>query len=426
LSSTGATAAVGFVFWWIAAKYFSQGAVGAASAAISLMSFLALLGEFGLGTLLYGESLRKPDKSAGLISAAIIAVVISSSALCLGYLTVAHLYPATFKFGSSLNPDLSSTVLLAGCAITGLTMVLDSAFVGLLRSLLQTWRTFLASAFKLTLLLAAAYAGFAGGANTIVLALIGGQALSVLVVVGLIGHRDSRIWQPPNFRLLWRFGRNAVGHQLLNLAEQSPSLVMPVLVASILSAEVNAAFYAAWMVFNVIALGPASLTTLLFTIGVVEPTLIRQRLIFSLWVCALASPIVWGGLMIGADHILGVFGPAYAAQGGPALKILGIAIFPVAIKFHYIAIQRLSNSMASASLVLFAGAIVELAAASFGARLGGLEGFVEGWVVAIYLEALVMVPALIRFARRSARQAAQGQDQLESRSRLESRTQESR
>jgi len=411
LASTGATATIGFVFWWIAAKHFSKESVGAASAAISLMSFLALVGECGLGTLLVGESLRKPASSTGLISAAIIAAAVSSSALCLGYLAVAHIYPPAFAFGGSLNPDLSSTVLFAGCAITGLTMVLDSAFVGLLRSLLQTWRTFLASAFKLTLLLAAAFAGFAGGANTIVLALIGGQILSVLVIGGILARRDSNIWQPPNFRLLQRLGRNVVGHHLLNLAAQTPTLVMPVLVASILSAEVNAAFYAAWMVFNVILLGPASLTTLLFTIGVVEPTRIRQRLSFSLWICALASPIAWGSLMLGADHILGIFGAAYATQGGPVLKIVGAAIFAVAIKYHYIAIQRLNNSMARASLVLFAGAIVELAAASFGARVGGLTGFVEGWVVAIYLEALVMAPALGRFAMKQSGQPAHAQRQ---------------
>src|SRR5262249_11845617 len=207
LTSTSATAAIGFVFWWIAAKYFSQEAVGVASAAISLMSFLALVGECGLGTLLVGESLRKPDNSVGLISAAIIAAVVSSSALCLGYLAVARIYPAAFAFGGSLNSDFSGAVLFAGCAVTGLAMVLDSAFVGLLRSLLQTWRTLLASAFKLTLLLAAAHAGFAGSANTIVLALIVGQAVSVLLIVAVLAH-DRQIWQPPHFHLLRRLGRN--------------------------------------------------------------------------------------------------------------------------------------------------------------------------------------------------------------------------
>jgi hypothetical protein len=83
----------------------------------------------------------------------------------------------------------------------------------------------------------------------------------------------------------------------------------------------------------------------------------------------------------------------------------------VAIKYHYIAVKRLGNSMATASLLLFAVAIVELTAAALGARRGGLNGFVEGWVVAIYFEALIMAPALIRFARKHAGQAASRYDQ---------------
>src|SRR5262249_13602254 len=154
------------------------------------------------------------------------------------------------------------------CAVTGLAMVLDSAFVGLLRSLLQTWRTLLASAFKLTLLLAAAYAGFAGSANTIVLALIVGQAVSVLLIVAVLAH-DKAMWQPTKLPLVRALGRNGVGAHLLNLAAPSPGLVMPVLGALILSGEVHAAFYAAWMVFHVFLLRPALLTTPFFTIGVV-------------------------------------------------------------------------------------------------------------------------------------------------------------
>jgi O-antigen/teichoic acid export membrane protein len=182
LVSTGTTAAIGFVFWWVAARHFSQQAVGVASAAISMMSLIALVGECGLGTLLVGESLRTSEKSAGLIPAAILTAVLSSSVLCLCYLALAHIYPSAFAFGGSLDPELSGSVLFAGCAITCLTMVLDSAFVGLLRSLLQTWRTFVASTLKLVFLAAAAYLGFVASANTIVIALIGGQALSVLMI----------------------------------------------------------------------------------------------------------------------------------------------------------------------------------------------------------------------------------------------------
>jgi O-antigen/teichoic acid export membrane protein len=396
LISTSATAAIGFVFWWIAAKHFTAEAVGVASAAIAMMNFLGLVGECGLGTLLIGESLRKPGEAAGLISAAIVASVASSGLLCFGYLAFA--YGWSFTLAGFLESGLNGAILLAGCAVTALAMVLDSAFVGLLRSFLQTWRTFLASILKLTLLLATAWAGLAGSARTIVLALLGGQILSILVMAAFLIYRRYRIWEAPNFRLLRQLVANVLGHHLLNLAAQSPSLVMPLMVASMLSAEINAAFYAAWMAFNVILLGPAALTTLLFTVGVAEPARVQQRLRLSLWICGLASPVAWLLVVFGAGYILSIFGSLYATQGGPVLKVLGVAVFGVAVKYHYIAVRRLGNSMASASLVLGAGAICELAFAAFGARMDGLIGLTQGWVIAVYLEALAMTPALVRFA----------------------------
>ncbi len=396
LVSTGATAAIGFVFWWIAARHFSAEAVGIASAAVALMNFLALIGECGLGTLLIGETLRKPSESAGLIAAALVTSVASSSLFCLGYLAMAETRP--LRSLGVIESDLNGVVLLSGCAIIGAAMVLDSAFVGLLRSFLQTWRTLLASALKMGLLLTAAYAGFAGSALTIVLALLGGQVLSILVLAGFLVHRGYRIWYAPDFRSLRRLAPDVLGHHLLNLAAQSANLVMPLLVTSMLSAAINAAFYASWMIFNVILLGPASLTTLLFTVGVAEPARVQQRLRFSLWICALGSPIASLVLAFGASHILSIFGSLYAAEGGPVLRILAAAVFAVTIKYHYIAVQRLRNSMASASLLLGGAAIVELAFAAAGAHLGGLVGLAEGWVIAAYLEALVMTPALVKFA----------------------------
>ena len=45
----------GFVYWWVAARWFTPAAVGLASADISLITLLSLVAEIGLGTLLLGE-----------------------------------------------------------------------------------------------------------------------------------------------------------------------------------------------------------------------------------------------------------------------------------------------------------------------------------------------------------------------------------
>ena len=53
--TTGLTSVFGVVFWIIAAREFSQQAVGYGSTAISAMTLLGTVGMFGLGTMLIGE-----------------------------------------------------------------------------------------------------------------------------------------------------------------------------------------------------------------------------------------------------------------------------------------------------------------------------------------------------------------------------------
>jgi O-antigen/teichoic acid export membrane protein len=172
--------------------------------------------------------------------------------------------------------------------------------------------------------------------------------------------------------------------------------VLPFIVTVVFTAQVNAAFYAAWMILSVALLVPSALTTTLFTIGRVEPETIAVRLRFSLFVCAMVSAAASAGCFLLADPVLSQFGPSYAAVGGPVLQILGLAGPAMAIKYHYIAVQRLRGRMAFASLLLGVGGIVELAFAICGCQMGQTIGFTSGWVVAVYVEVAFVIPTILR------------------------------
>jgi O-antigen/teichoic acid export membrane protein len=189
-------------------------------------------------------------------------------------------------------------------------------------------------------------------------------------------------------------------HHLLDLVTQGPGLILPFLVTVIFAADVNAAFYSAWMILNVIVLVPASLTTMLFTMGSAQPTELATRMRFSLCLSALASLVAGVGTYLLSGWILGWFGPSYAATGAPILQILGLGVFAIALKQHYIAVQRLKGRMVHAAALLGAGGIIELVLATYGARWGGFSGFVWGWLCAIYLEAMFVAPVVLRAARR--------------------------
>ncbi|MCK9915726.1 oligosaccharide flippase family protein [Microbacteriaceae bacterium K1510] len=392
------TAVLGFLFWWFAARFFPPHAVGLAAAMISIMSLLGLIGEFGLGTLLMAESQRGARDAPGLISAALLAALASSilfGAACLGLASLAPL-----KLGSVLASTDYSLLFVVGCAVTGFVVTLDGALVGLLQSSLQMYRKVAFSVLKLALLPAFAFlVPWWPQEITIFLAWVLGNLLSILVLLLFPACRGHALWSAPNFMALKRQVSEVFGHHLLNLAAEGPGLVLPYLVTVIFAADINAAFYAAWMIFNVVLLVPAALTTIQFTMGSLQPGAIASRMIFSLWLCMAVSIVAGIGLMFMSGWMLGWFGPSYAAIGGPMLQVLGLGVFAVTLKHHYIAVQRLQGRMVRAAMLVGLGGAAELAFAILGAEIDGLQGFTWGWLCAACLEAAFMIPSVWRAAR---------------------------
>jgi O-antigen/teichoic acid export membrane protein len=141
---TGSAGVLGFVYWWLAARSFSPEIIGTASAFISLIGFIGLIGECGIGTLLTGEIVQqRPEYRQGLISAAILAslslsLAFGGIALVLSELAISPLNPSGFDY----------LWVVIGCGLTGLSLLVDKAFVGMLQAGFQMLRQLLFSTFK--------------------------------------------------------------------------------------------------------------------------------------------------------------------------------------------------------------------------------------------------------------------------------------
>ena len=70
--SAAGSAAIGFVFWWLAARFHSSEQLGLASAAISAMSLLGTIGDLGLGTFAMA-AIHRTTRCASLISTCLFA-----------------------------------------------------------------------------------------------------------------------------------------------------------------------------------------------------------------------------------------------------------------------------------------------------------------------------------------------------------------
>lgn len=121
----------------------------------------------------------------------------------------------------------------------------------------------------------------------------------------------------------------------------------------------------------------------------------RLTLGLAVGTCVLANCV----LLFGSRQLLGLFGQSYAEQAAWSLRILGLGVFPIIIKEHYLAIYRIRDRITDALLPIMIGAFLELGAAALGAHLGGISGLSLGWVTALCVEAVFMFRVVYKTIR---------------------------
>ncbi len=394
------TSGVGALYWLLAARLFDTEAVGLAGASISTMTLLGTAGMLGLGTLLIGELPRQRGQEVSFIATALLVAGLTGGLCGAAFAALAPIVSPNVR--ALAATPLTVALFALGVSLTSITMVLDQALIGLLRGGLQLWRNAAFAVIKLGVLVGIALWLGDGRWLTIYWTWIIGNLISLAGVgafvawrwSGLRGHRLR-----PQWSLLRRFGRSALGHHGLNMALQLPNLTLPLLVTSLLSATANAYYYAASIVAGPFFFGTLALVTSLYAVGSRSPEALAQRIRFTLGI-ALAAGIAGNvALLVGADLLLRLFGTGYAAQAGWALRLLGLCVFPIIIKDHYVTLSRIHGRLLGTAILATAGGGVELGLAALGARSAGLPGLVIGWGVALTVEAALMAPAVYRAAR---------------------------
>ncbi|MGZ4665819.1 MAG: lipopolysaccharide biosynthesis protein [Frankiaceae bacterium] len=397
LATTLVTAGLGFVYWAVAARTFSAASVGYGSAAISLMTLLGTVGMLGLGTLLIGEVGRRRAEAGGLIMASLL---VSGGVSAAMGLLAAVLAPAVMEDLSPFGGDpLHATLFAVGVAVTGASLVLDQALVGLQRGGLQLWRNGVFYVAKLAALLAAAKCLNDAFGVGIYLSWTVGNVVSLAAVALVLRWRGIRMAYRPRWDLLRELRGTVMGHNWLNIAYQLPRLALPVVVTFMISPSAGAAFYAAWMLVGFAYVVPTHLSTALYAISTGDHRALSRELRFTVRVsvvAGLASAAVFG---VAGHWLLVPFGQSYADEAGAALAVLGLGTFPTLVKVHYIAVRRVQGLIPRAAVLVTIGAVLELGAGALGAVLGGITGVAIAVVLAMTVEALVMAPAVLRAMR---------------------------
>ncbi|HHX64880.1 MAG TPA: hypothetical protein GX702_08350 [Chloroflexi bacterium] len=391
-------AGLGFAYWWLAARFFAPVAVGLASAAVSAMMLLGNAGILGLGTLLLGELPRRPGREAELIFSGVGMAAAAGGVL--GVLLALVSPRVAGDLGVLANSPGSVALFTGGAGLTAASLVLDQALVGLSRGIVQLRRNVVFALSKLVLLYLMGIRSANGSALAVYVTWVAGIVLSLFVVVRAIPGRGPTSASLSQTRSLWRgLGRAAAAHHGLNLVLLAPGLTLPLIVTAVLSAEVNAGFYIAWMVAGLVFVGPDSLATVLYSASVADPSDLPGRLwrlgLLSLGLGVSANVALW---ML-AGPVLSFFGQSYAEVATTGLRILALAVFPLIVRFYYVALRRVEGRLVSTVSLMAGGALLEVVAATVGAYGMGLPGLCIGWVLALCVQALLLFPAVLRAMR---------------------------
>ncbi|GAC1398985.1 MAG: hypothetical protein NVSMB49_08160 [Ktedonobacteraceae bacterium] len=399
VGTTAVTSALGFIYWWLAARQFAPEAVGIASATISVMKLVGNLCILGLGTLLIGELPRQPGKEASLISAALILVGAVGGCVGIVFAFAAPLLSPDFQVLKASIQDIATFAI--GVSLTSITLVLDQALIGLLRGEIQLWRNALFAIIKLAALFLAGLWLSRTTGMTIYGTWALGNALSVLALAAFALKKGG--WQIrtylPEWSLLRKLGPAAIKHHILNLTLQIPSMVLPVLVTVMLSATTNAWFYISWNIASLTTIVTVALTIALYAEGAAQPGVLAHKTRVTLSLAFAASVLANAVLLFGTKQVLSVFGQSYVEQAASSLRILGLGAFPVIIRNHYLVLCRIQGRVVRATLLMMIGGLLELGLAALGAGLDGLLGLSLGWLAAVCIEAIYMSGTVYKVVR---------------------------
>jgi O-antigen/teichoic acid export membrane protein len=395
LATTGVTSAMGFAYWAIAARVFSQRAVGYGSATVSAVTLLGTIGMFGLGTVLIGELPRR-TRRGGLVAAALLASGVGSLVLGLGFAAIAP--SLSSRFSQITGTPLRALLIAFSVVLMAVGLVFDQATIGVLRGGVQLFRNFVFSLAKLLILPVTAVVLHDQFGAGIILSWTAGMALSLAAAAIQLRRGGAAVLYRPDWGVLRGLGRTAFAHNWLNLAIAVPYSLIPVLVTVIVSPSANAAFYAAWMLSGFVYIIPQHLSTVLFAVASGDPQAIARKLRFTLGISVLVGLPGSVVLGLGAHLALSLFGTGYARVATLPLVLLALGYLPSIPKVHYVAVCRATGRVNRAAVVLTTFAVIEVAAAALGGVLHGLIGLSVALLVVAVAEGIATTPAVVKAA----------------------------
>lgn len=385
--STIVTSLCGFFFWLIVARFYSEAVVGYNSAIISALNLIAVLSLVGLDISLV-RFLPQADNPRKMINTYFTVGTIVS-------LLVAGIFLAGLDFWSPAlsfvraNAIFCLAFLFFGILWT-LSLLIESAFLAKRRAGFTLSKNAIHSLLKLPLpVLLVSYLPAFGAVVS------WGMALAVVLAVAMFlflpraqeGYRPLPALNLALIRGTWRYSG---GNYLANLLSAAPGYLLPLMVVNLLGAEMNAYFYIAWMVANLLFAIPMAASSSLFAESSHFEDRLRENVVKSLKSTFLL--LIPAAILLAAvgKWLLLVFGHGYSLNALSLFWVFCLSSLPFGVNYIYTGILRVSGRITELVIIWGFVAIGVLLISYLLLPLAGIIGIGYAWlgaqlIVAIYV-----------------------------------------
>ncbi|MEV0369631.1 lipopolysaccharide biosynthesis protein [Streptomyces sp. NPDC050636] len=342
--NTGISGLLGLGFWLVAARYYTEAAVGQGSAAIAAMKLLA-----GLTALTLTGALTRFLPVAGRAAGRLIFRTYAGSSVVVAlaatvFLLTLDLWGPSYRF---LHGPLNGLGFILAVVAWSLLTLQDGVLTGLRSALWVPVGNLLFSAVKLGLLVAFATAIPTAG---VFVSWVAAIAVSVIPLGWLVFRRlvprqawaTARTVRPPSLREIGRFLAGDYTGSLFSLAVVH---LIPVLVASQVSTSDNAYFYITATIGGTVNVLAINMGASLTVEGAHDPARLAQHTRAALRRMALIMVPACLLLFLFAPYILGVFGPGYADAATPLLRWFTVgAVLRVVMEVYFAVLRAQSRT----------------------------------------------------------------------------------
>ena len=394
---TASGALLGFVFWMIAARFYSTTNVGLASALIAAFGLITTFSTLGfhIGIIRYLPLIRDKRK---LINSCFTVVGLSS-------LLISGIFIAGLPLWS---PDLmfvrQNTIMLLSFFMftiaNSLLMLQSNVFIGLRRSeflsIIQMGRGALKIPPAIVLVSLGAFGIF----------LSWGISICIMFLVGVLFLMKIQ----PGYRPVPAISRKIVNEMahfsFVNYISEAignaPIYILPLMILGILGAEQTAYYYIACSIVGVFSIIPGSITQSLFAEGSNDPEMLRANTVKAIKIIVYSLVPTSLLLFYFGDKILLLFGDEYSKNALKLLWILFLATIPQLITAVFLIVCMVNFNLKYIAYINLSRAILIPVMTYLLMIRMGIIGVGLGYLLAVGIIAIIVTVISRKYLKRKS------------------------